>query len=419
MYHADCSYGLVLGRPNSIQDFYTSTRLPSNIDGEPQAAASQSPSPLSQPTTMTFVILRHQLAEIIGRMVHHFQQVRDRSQYTEVVTLDNDLLNFIDNLPPHYAMEPDKSLDATLPYIPIHRFLLITEILFVRISLHRPYILRRLDSNKYATSRRACFESAMKDFHVRQAFRKTTPEEVRDSLGNSYRIFQSAMISGIYFVLEPDGKHSETMHAILDEFVCDHEGIKEMDETTRRELKTIEFLKAKASHLGIPRPQVSEVFDDHSIRKEQQAQLLLSLQKPLTSPSAQNQLLYSKQGSSSPHLQPSSHPLSQSPSFKRLQYPLQPKSPSTSGSPHNDDESSAQTLLDSWCNSIANGTMDSLPAGSSWGGSIGSELGDWAGIPYSSHPNLDSRLVSSLGGSDYAYWEALVNQIHPDAQRLP
>ena len=368
---------------------------------------------------MTFVILRHQLAGIIGRMVHHFQQVRDRSQYAEVVTLDNDLLNFIDNLPPHYAMEPDKSLDVTLPYIPIHRFLLITEILFVRISLHRPYILRRLDSNRFAASRRACFESALKDFQVRLAFRKTTPREVRDSLGNSYRLFQSAMISGIYFVLEPDGKHSEAMHAILDGFVREHEGIKEMDDTTRRELKTIEFLKAKASHLGIPRRRVSEILDDHPTRKEQQAQLLLSLQKPVTSPSAQDQLIFSnsKQESSSPHLKSSSHPLSQSPSFKRLQYPVQPQSPS-SGSPRNEDESSAQTLLDSWCNSLANGAMDSLPAGSSWG-PIGTELGGWAGIPYSSNANLDSRLLSSLDGSDYSYWEALVNQIHPDAQRLP
>lgn len=365
---------------------------------------------------MTFVILRHQLAEIIGRMVHHFQQVRDKSHYTEVVSLDNDLLNFIDNLPPHYSLQPDTSFDSTLPYIPIHRFLLITEILFVRISLHRPYMLRRLDSNRFAPSRKACFESAMRDFEVRQAFRKTTTKEVRDSLGNSYRLFQSAMISGMYFVLEPDGKHSEAMHAILDGFVQDHEGMKELDETTRRELKTIEFLKSRASHLGIPRRRVSEMFDDHPTRKEQQAQLLLSLQKPVTSPSL---FPTSRNESSSPHLQPSSHPLSQSPSFKRLQYPTQPHSPTTSGSPRGEDESSAQILLDQWCNSLANGAMESVAGGSSWAGSIGTELGGWAGIPYSSNANLDSRLLSGLDGSDYSYWEALVHQIHPDAQRLP
>jgi len=281
----------------------------------------------------------------------------------------------------------------------------------VRISLHRPYMLRRLSTNRHTISRKACFESAMKDFEVRQAFRKTTPKEVRVSLGNSYRLFQSAMISGIYFVLEPDGKHSEAMHAILDGFVQDHEGMKEMDATTRRELNTIEFLKSRASHLKIPSRRGSEMFDDHSTRKEQQAQLLLSLQKPATSPSLHSQLLFSnskREGSS----------LNQSPSFKRLHYPVQPHSPTTTGSPHGDDDSSAQTFFDSWY-SLANGAVDSVAAGSSWAGSIGTELGGWAGIPYSSNASLDSRPLSGLDGSDYSFWEALVSHIHPDAQRLP
>ena len=151
LYHADRSYALVLGRPNSIQDDYTSTLPPSNIDVEPQAVQSIEIFPLSQPTPMTFVILRHQLAEIIGRMVHHFQQVREKSHYSEVISLDDDLLKFINKLPPHYAVQADTSLDHTFPYVPVHRFLLITEILFVRISLHRPYMLRRLNSDRYAS----------------------------------------------------------------------------------------------------------------------------------------------------------------------------------------------------------------------------------------------------------------------------
>ncbi len=161
LYHADRSYALVLGRPNSIQDDYTSTLPPSNIDVEPQAVQSIEIFPLSHPTPMTFVILRHQLAEIIGRMVHHFQQVREKSHYSEVISLDDDLLKFINKLPPHYAVQADTSLDHTFPYVPVHRFLLITEILFVRISLHRPYMLRRLNSDRYARSRNACFESAI------------------------------------------------------------------------------------------------------------------------------------------------------------------------------------------------------------------------------------------------------------------
>ncbi|KAF9534276.1 hypothetical protein CPB83DRAFT_843977 [Crepidotus variabilis] len=424
--HADRSYALVLGRPNSIQDAYTSTKPPSNMDGEPHGSQSLDAFPLTRPTPMTYVILRHQLAEIIGRMVHHFQQVRERSHYSEVTSLDDELLGFIKHLPPHYSLQPDTSLDQLSPYIPVHRFMLITEILFVRISLHRPYLLRRVHSDRYARSRNACFESAIKDFEVRQAFRETTPQEVRDSLGNSYREFQSAMISGIYFILEPKGPHSDAMHVILDGFVKDHEEMKEMDETTKRELKTIAFLKNKASQmtaLGIHPRRTKGHEDSFSRNKEQQAQLLLSLGKPVASPSIQSQMLLSgamKDHSPSPHSPPLPRSVAQSPTLSRLQYTSQPHSPTTSGSPHADDDSSAQTLLDTWYNSFSTTAVDPSSGGAlPWPGYIGPEMMGWPGnaFPGTGNSNLDPRLLASLDGSDTAYLEALVNQIHADTHR--
>lgn len=367
---------------------------------------------------MTFVILRHQLAEIIGRMVHHFQQVREKSHYSEVLSLDDDLLKFMDNLPPHYALSPDSSLDHTHSYIPVHRFLLITEILFVRISLHRPYMLRRLNSDRYARSRTACFQSAIMDFEIRQAFRETMPKETQHSLSNAYREFQTAMISGIYFVLEPNGSLSNSMHSILDGFMKDHEGMREMDETTRRELKTIEFLKSKASLVeahGVPSRRTSKLHDQalHN-RAEQQAQLLLSLQQPITSPSGKSLPSFSTSSPRSPSLPRSSGPGLQSPTMQRLQHPVHSDyvhSPTTSGSPHADDESPAQSLLDTWCHTISNASLDISTGAISWGGSGGTEMTGWAGITQSI-ANPDHRLLSGLD-SDHAYWEALMNQIHP------
>ncbi|KAF8165296.1 fungal-specific transcription factor domain-containing protein [Crassisporium funariophilum] len=428
LYHADRSYALVLGRPNSIQDDYTSTKPPSNMEGEPSASSTIESHHLSRPTSMTFVILRHQLAEIIGRMVHHFQQVREKSHYSEVISLDDELLKFINKLPPHFSIQPDTSLDETHSFIPVHRFLLITEILFVRISLHRPYILRRLSSDRYARSRNACFESAIKDFGVRQKFRELMAKETRDSLSNAYREFQTAMISGIYFVLEPKGPHADAMHAILDGFMKDHEGMREMDETTRRELKTIEFLKNKASQIenfGEPRRQ-SKKLHNHSLSSgpEQQAQLLLGLHQPVTSPPASsvktypsvttsiNQEVSSPQSPSVPR--PNSGSLNHSPTMQRLQHATQADymhSPTTSGSPHADDESPAQSLLDNWCHTVSNAPIDITTGAMSWGGPIGTEISGWAGITYSAS-NPDHRLLSGLDGSDYSYWEALVNQIH-------
>jgi hypothetical protein len=425
LYHADRSYAMVLGRPNSIQDDYTSTKPPSNIDDEAASYAIDNP-PLSTPTPMTFVILRHQLAGIIGRIVHHFQQVREKSHYSEVVALDDELLKFVTRLPPHFALQPDKSLDETSNYIPVHRFLLITEILFVRISLHRPYLLRRLKTDRYARSRAACFESAIKDFEVRQAFREVMPKETRESLSNAYREFQTAMISGIYFVIEPRGRDAAAMHAILDGFMKDHEGMREMDETTRRELKTIEFLKNKASQVEnqgeSSRVTSSMAVDTTTLPKgsEHQAHLLLGLQQsiPTSSPPRPFPSLLSIP-IADPHVQSPSVPfsntghISQSPTFQRLQQTSHGEyvnSPTGSGSPNAEDESTAQSLLDHWCNTVSNAPIDATTGGMIWGGPGGADFSGWVGTTQTM-AGTDPRLLNGLDGSDWNYWEALVNQI--------
>jgi len=258
----------------------------------------------------------------------------------------------------------------------------------------------------------------MKDFEVRQAFRETMPKETRDSLSNAYREFQTAMISGIYFVLEPNGIHATAMHAILDGFMKDHEGMRELDVTTRRELKTIEFLKSKASQvekLGDQPRRLSQI-REHTTngRTEQQAQLLLSLHKPLISPPSST--YPSLTNPSTDGTSPLKSVLSHSPIMQRLQHSVQAdfaQSPTTSGSPYADDESPAQSLLDNWCHAVSNAVMDTPTDSLSLGGQIGTEASGWAGITYSA-TNTDTRqsLLSGLDGSDYSYWEALVNQIH-------
>ncbi|KAJ7781184.1 hypothetical protein B0H16DRAFT_1497372 [Mycena metata] len=401
LYHADRSYALVLGRPNSIQDEYTSTLPPSNIEDEPSPAHMHNALPLSNPTRMTYVILRHQLAAIIGRMVHHFQQVRTGSHYSEVLSIDDDLLHFINTLPQHFSLEPDKSLDDTMSYIPIHRFLLVTEVLFVRNSLHMPYILRKLKTDRYARSRNACFESAIKDFDVRRAFQKTVPKETQQSLSNAYREFQTTLIAGIYLVLDPAGIHSEKMHEILDHFVASHEGVRELDETTRRELKTIEFLKNKASQMqnqagGPRRIPIDPVLSGEN---EHPAHLLLGLQNssPATPPTR----------SAYP---PGRGP--QSPTFHRLHGQDDfPMSPTTTGSP--DDEGAAQSLLDHWCTTLSNPPMDGSNA-ASWNLPAASDTLGWVGtapMVAAGAPRMMPGMPTDDSDWNSNYWEALVSQI--------
>jgi hypothetical protein len=425
LYHADRSYALVLGRPTAIQDDYTSTSPPLNVEDDMNLALIRSPPPLTTPTRMTFVILRHTLASIIGRMVHHFQQVKRPSSYHEVLELDKELMRFVGSLPPHYSMEPDTSLDQTFPYLRVHRCLLITEILFVRISLHRPFLLKRLNSDKYLHSRKACFASALQDFRIRQTFRAEMGLDGSPaSHSNAYREFQTAMIAGIYLVLEPSGPEAVSMYAILDTFMADHEGLPELDETTRRELSIIEFLKAKArnggrsggrgpqeSHLrtptmdahlllglqqGQPRPSTSRQGSSHSVHGGHPTGMPMRLSPPSMGPIPGH-------GSPSPPL-----PYASGPTFGYGMpgmdaYPaLSPKS----ASPTADEESAAQNLLDHWVNSV-NGANDGLSSSAS--------IDPLGWMPPTVAPSLLSDQSYELDGSDWNYWEALVNQIRGPA----
>ncbi|KAG1815464.1 fungal-specific transcription factor domain-containing protein [Suillus subaureus] len=433
LYHADRSYALVLGRPHAIQDDYTCTLPPLNIDDDFSPAAIRNPPPLSSPTLMTFVILRHQLASIIGRMVHHFQKVKSPSHYSDVLALDDDLLKFVTNLPPHFSLDPDTSLDETKKFIPVHRFLLITEVLFVRVGLHRPYLLRKLSCDRYLRSRKACFESSIKDFQVRKAFRDSMPKETRDSLSNAYREFQTAMISGIYLVLHPKGKDADMMHTILDGFLADHEGVREMDETTRRELKTIEFLKSRASQMaesashgvdGASSPtnghtgeQHSTIFSMPTSRSALPPSTRQALTMGTTSPNTLSPTM------SSPAVYALSPPYTHSPAMQRLQHSGSTDgtgtlgSPAGSGSPSGEEESAAQSLLDHWCSTFGGSPAVDATAGMpalSWGGPGGTEFSGWIGP--NTNPMAGDPGLMEVDGSDWSYWEALVNQIKAGPQ---
>lgn len=439
---------MVLGRPYAIQDEYHTTLPPLNIEDLSTLSPSSVLPPLSTPTRMTFVILRHGLAYLIGKMVHYFQRVRIQNHYHEVLALDDDLQKFIDALPPHFSFTPDTSLDNSeeFSYIPVHRYLLTTEILFVRISLHRPYILRRLDSDRYYRSRRACFDAALKDFEVRQAYRSKQPKEAMRSVSNAYREFQTAMVSGIYLVLDPNGKDAQAMHAILDTFLRDHEGVGDLDDTTRRELKIVQFLKSKALQAETTNKNGHKVAVDASPTSSvdnldaASANILLSLQRSQnahlhhhrsasegTSPGGPMHGPYPTLASSNnmQSLSTSSTPapfIGPMPAFARVPHHKDPArhSPSGTGSPRSADEDmAAQNMLDHWCNAVTNpppllldgfGNGNSLSSGQ-WG-TFSTGVGDmssWLNTPYLL--GNDAALTNGVEGADYSYWESLVNTI--------
>ncbi|KAI6119296.1 fungal-specific transcription factor domain-containing protein [Pisolithus croceorrhizus] len=374
LYHADRSYALVLGRPHAIQDDYTSTLPPSNVEDDFTPAVVRSPPSLNTPTPMTFVILRHQLATVIGRMVHHFQKVRTPSHYSDVLALDEEVMKFITNLPPHFALDPDTSLDETKKFIPVHRFLLITETLFVRVSLHRPYLLRSMLRVRCEGLSRSPGFPPITGWHLSRLISSWT--RLRDDAYHSRPVFK------------------------------DHEGIREMDETTRRELKIIEFLKNRAVQLAESASEAASAGSPSTIDPQLTSSGLMvsNARAAVVPPSAQLAfpplLATATTGSTASPQLPSRNPHA----IQRLQHGNSTEgslnSPAGSGSP--------SSLLDHWCSTFNEGTVDGamgMPA-LSWGGPGGADFTGWVG-PAATDPNL----VLNVNGSDWTYWETLVSQI--------
>lgn len=250
LYHADVYYSLILGRPPSISDAYCDAREPSNLElselkpGEPAVSR-----PLTEPTTATYNILRMRFAKIIGKITFHFQKLHEPATFEDVEHLDKDLKAFIQDLPPHYRLEnPDTSLDKTLDFIPIHRYNLATEILFVTITLHRPWLLRKLKSDKFALSRRACFDAAKMDFKIRKRFKQQYSMSNNMYPQGQFRAFNTAMIAGISAIIFPHNDDATEMRAIMATFLEDHPIDKHVpkDQTTQKETAIIYTLYRRA-----------------------------------------------------------------------------------------------------------------------------------------------------------------------------
>jgi hypothetical protein len=377
------------------------------------------------------------LATIIGHIVHHFQRVRSHGHYNDVVALDDELQRFMKNLPPHYAAEDtDTALDESHPYIPIHRFIIITEVFFVRISLHRPYLLRRLSTERYNLSRHACFESARQEYKFRQQFKHTMTADVLRALGGAYREFQAAMIAGIGLILDPQSPDAPELHEILDGFIRDHQGIHEMDATTRREIKIIEFLKKKAEA-----PPEENKFPEISNRPTEgphtqvQAQANASLLMGLSGQGFGRPVSNHRASPLSSGQKPTL-PVLQQPIFHTLQSTPSPRSPMDQISPHHTRHQSrgghstgsftppneeAQHLLDNWCNSVINssGIGNEGPPGADFASpwvpaSTPTQYAFNAPPPDSMVVDTTPAAINGYETADWTYWETIVSAIGRD-----
>jgi hypothetical protein len=66
LYHLDRTIALLVGRPASISDAHTDTRIPANLDDEElEGGFDPAGHPLTKPTVYTYVIVRYVISTLI------------------------------------------------------------------------------------------------------------------------------------------------------------------------------------------------------------------------------------------------------------------------------------------------------------------------------------------------------------------
>lgn len=209
----DQSSALLLGRPSAIDLSYVDVLPPCPISDESLATSYHSPSwnPPSPeetfsfsssfpPTIYHFVCLRHSLALIMAKITRHFHAHPGQPRnYKELLEIDDLLVQYRHSLPSIFQMDNnanviDRSWDDSCNFLPLHRYLINIELHYVRIALHRPYLLLDTDE-KYIASKLAGLETAQWDLAIRRAVEERGPgwpkEKVDAGIGGGvHRMFK-------------------------------------------------------------------------------------------------------------------------------------------------------------------------------------------------------------------------------------
>lgn len=278
LYFSERMLCMNLTRPTAIDESVCDVEAPSENDSDvllPDAMRASTPPQLppgvDRPTLMTYSKHRHRLALIMSRIVSAYQALDRPAHYTDITSIDRELLDFHESLPSYLQaritkdgkVEKDSSLDAAFPYIPVHRYLLGTEVCFVRCGLHRPYLLRSSgkQGERYMYSRKACVEAAHHDILLRQDFIM----DLRAKFGEGYvplaysvhigtaKWFNSLLICSIYVLMDPHADDAPTMQGHLERFLTFFEEKKRKlearDEMKEREKQIIKLFLNRIDEL--------------------------------------------------------------------------------------------------------------------------------------------------------------------------
>ncbi|PWN47872.1 hypothetical protein IE53DRAFT_381794 [Violaceomyces palustris] len=265
-----------LGRPTGIDDRVVDTQPPSEEDSagdfaEYMAPLSKTslPSRLSgpQPHFLTYLGIRHRLGKIIGNLKVSHQGLQAHVDHDEIADIDKGLVALHRSLPNHLRSELDErgnlthvdsTWDHTYEFVAVHRYLLQTEILFVRMAIHRPYLLhatpkargkkslrlQEKETQTYESGKRACVTSAYQTLILRRDLAEKIAARTRQGeespawvnhLG-TFNLLAAVIVLGIHLLVEPDQEDAEMLlGALKQHYALSKQNKNQFDDSKERE----------------------------------------------------------------------------------------------------------------------------------------------------------------------------------------
>ena len=160
---SDLLFSFQIGLPSMIRVGDCDTEMPRNLfddefDEDTQVLPpSRSPT---EPTPVSYMRAKSAMSFAFGKVVEQVHRVTNRS-YEEVMELDQELREALAELPPHLRMRSIEDSASDPGALVMQRFNLSILYHKGQCVLHRKFLNKARESNRYAHSRRTCIDSSM------------------------------------------------------------------------------------------------------------------------------------------------------------------------------------------------------------------------------------------------------------------
>ncbi|KAL8897063.1 MAG: hypothetical protein Q9207_007403 [Kuettlingeria erythrocarpa] len=160
---SDILFSFQLGLPSMIRLGDCDTALPGNYyddDLFEEMPTLPPPRPVTEPTPASYMIAKASLSFCFGKIVESLHSITSCT-YEDIMQLDHNLRDARAELPPHLRLKSIEDSTQEPAAIIMQRFFLSILYHKGQCVLHRKFLARARENNKYAHSRRTCVDSSM------------------------------------------------------------------------------------------------------------------------------------------------------------------------------------------------------------------------------------------------------------------